>query len=56
VICHLRHAQTLKEELYMSMIKTLAVSTLAAGLLSGAHCAYAQSGASKGQSLAKKDI
>jgi hypothetical protein len=39
----------------MSMIKTLAVSTLATGLMVGADLAYAQSGASKGQSLAKKD-
>ncbi|MGH7871368.1 MAG: hypothetical protein ACREQO_04010 [Candidatus Binatia bacterium] len=39
----------------MSTIKTLAVSTLAAGLLFGAHWAYAQSGAAVRQPPAKKD-
>jgi ubiquitin len=48
-------SQTLKEELYMSVIKTLAVSTLAAGLLVGANCAYAQSVAGTRQPPSKKD-
>ena len=39
----------------MITIKTLAVSTLAAGLLFGAHWAYAQSGAAVRQPPAKKD-
>jgi hypothetical protein len=39
----------------MSMIKTLALSTLAAGLMVGADCVYPQSGTGMREPLAKKE-